>query len=120
MKLSWKGGGVHHIATLEREGRPCNTADIISQVGRMNILAVSGGRIGALGTKDGESVGIFLPITHDRRVEVVLGVMDTYTVRRVRHILKGQHIGAEVIEVEHDDVYCDEVGELVYQASCWK
>jgi hypothetical protein len=120
VKLTWKGGSGHHIASLEREGRPCNTADILAQIGTMNILAVSGGRVGKFTMGEGDEVGVFLPITHDRRVEVVLGVMDTYSVRRVRHILKGANIGSEVVESEVDDVYCDEVAEAVYQASVWK
>ena len=123
MKLKYTDGTSHYIASLVREGRPCGhegAAEILQQIGKMNILAVSGGRVGLLENAEGEKVGVFLPITHDRRVEVILTVMDTYRVIRSRHIVKGSSAGAEVIEAETNDIYCDEVGEAVYQASCWK
>lgn len=121
MKLKYgKNNGYHNIASLTREGRPCSADEIARQIGRMNILAVSGGRVTALKDAEGSEVGVFLPITSDRRVEVVLDFMDTYTVRRVRYILKGAKAGDEVVEAEHSDIYCDEVGEVVYSASCWK
>lgn len=123
MKLKYKDGTSHYIASFVREGRPCGhegAAEIMQQIGKMNILAVSGGRVGLLEDAEGDKVGIFLPVTHDRRVEVILTVMDTYRVIRSRHILKGENAGTEVIEAESEDVYCDEVGEAVYQASCWK
>jgi hypothetical protein len=120
MKLKWNGGGSHNIASMEREGRPCDTSEVLSQIGKMNILAVSGGRIGKLTNTEGDDVGVFLPIDTARRVEVVLDPSDTYTVRRVRHVVRGAHAGHEVVEYELAFVYCDSVGECVYQASCWK
>jgi hypothetical protein len=121
MKLNYgKNNGYHNIASLTREGRPCSAMEIASQIGKMNVLAVSGGRLTALRDAEGEEVGLILPITSDRRVEVVLDWSDTYTVRRVRYITKGKDAGNEVVEFEKSDIYCDEVGEMTYTASCWK
>jgi len=120
MKLNWKNAGSHNIVSLVREGRPCDHRVIAQQIGTMNILTVSGGRVGKFLTAESDEVGIFLPIDTARRVEVVLDWMDTYTVSRVRYIMTGKAKGTEVVEVTQSDIYCDGVGEAVYQASVWK
>jgi len=120
MKLNWKNAGSHNIVSLVREGRPCDHRVIAQQIGRINILGVSGGRVGKFTTTDGDEVGLFLPIDTARRVEVVLDWMDTYIVSRVRYIVRGANAGQEIVEDTQSDIYCDGVGEAVYQASCWK
>lgn len=97
------------------EGRPCDIQELLRQIGRMNVLAISGGRVYAIANADNDNVGVRLPVTAARVVDVVLDYNDTYIVRRVR-------IGrnAEVVEHEETFVYCDQVGEAAYQASCWK
>jgi hypothetical protein len=75
----------------------------------MNILAISGGRIGARAT------GITLPVAAGYSVTVDLDWNDTYVVRRVFKR------GAKVwIKGEQRGVYCDEVGEVAYRASCFR
>ena len=121
MKLNYgKNNGYHNIESLTREGRPCSAMEIVSQIGKMTVLAVSGGRMTALRNEEGDEVGVILPINPTRRVEVVLDFMDTYTVRRVRYLNKGQFAGKEVVEFEREDIYCDELYDVVYTASCWK
>lgn len=108
---------------VSRQGqdfRPCDTAELMSQIGRMNVFAVSGGRVVAIENSQGQRVGVLLPCGKSRAVEVVLDWMDTYTVRRVRMVTSGANRGTVEVESETTGVYCDEIGEMVYQASCWR
>jgi hypothetical protein len=87
---------------------PCDTQTLIQQIGIRNILAISGGRVGKRET------GVTLPVGHGYSVTIDLHASDTYVVRRVfkrggRYIVKG----------ELDNVYCDVLGEVAYQASCY-
>ncbi len=89
--------------------RECNTDELVAQIGRMNIMAISGGRVGVRPT------GITLPVSNGYSVTVDLDFMDTYTVRRVFKR------GAKVwIKGECTNVYCDEVGEQAYKASSFR
>jgi len=89
--------------------RDCDAATIVAQVGRMNILAISGGRVLARKT------GITLPVDCGYSVTVDLDWNDTYVVRRVFKR------GAKVwIKGEQRNVYCDEVGEQAYKASSFR
>jgi hypothetical protein len=88
------------------EFRPCDTQQIVEQIGRMNIFAISGGRIIRRET------GITLPVGAGYSVTIDLDWGDEYVVRRIfkrglKVWLKGEQRG----------VYCDEVGEVAYQAS---
>jgi hypothetical protein len=87
---------------------PGDTAEIARQVGRMNVLAISGGRITHRPT------GITLPIRYGYSVTVDLTAMDDYVVRCV--FTRGAKTW---IKKEWTGVYCDEVGEVAYQASCY-
>ena len=81
----------------------------LSQIGRMNVLAISGGRI----RSDGET--LVLPVGSGYTVEVDLDEgSDTYTVRRVFN--RG---GKRFEKGEQTYVYCDEIGEVAYRASCY-
>jgi hypothetical protein len=86
-----------------------NTTELLNQIGRMNVLAISGGRVR---TAD-ETV--ILPVASGYTVEIELAANDTYTVRRVftrgvKRFIKGQI----------DNVYCDQVGDIAYEASCFR
>ena len=100
--------------------RPCDTGELLRQVGKMTTLAVSGGRAVSICNEGGETVGVLFPCGESRAVEVLLGWLDLYTVRRVRLVTKGQHRGTVTVETETEGVFCDELSEVVYQASCWK
>ena len=82
---------------------------IARQIGPMNIMAISGGRIQPIPD------GIILPVAHGYSVEVVLDAgSDTYIVRRV-FTRSGKRFDKGTVE----QVYCDEVGEIAYRASCY-
>ena len=107
---------------VSRQGqdfRPCDLHELMAQIGKMNIFAVSGGRTVAIQNAEGEQVGLLMPCGKNRAVEVVLDWMDTYTVRRVRMVTAGADKGTIKVEAETEGVYCTEIGEAVYQASCW-
>lgn len=81
---------------------------IRDQIGFMNVLAISGGKIVPL--KD----GIELPVGRGYRVRVRLTPADDYTVERV--FVRG---GKEWSYGKRDRVYADEVGNMAYWASCY-
>lgn len=82
----------------------------LNQIGRMNVLAISGGRV----ARRGET--LVLPVGAGYSVEVDLDEgSDTYTVRRMfRRGSKAFPKG------EQTYVYCDEVGEVAYRASSFR
>jgi hypothetical protein len=55
-----------------------------------------------------------------RAVEVILDWDDTYTVSRNRMITKGKNAGTVVTEKSSSGIYCDQLSEIVWDASCWK
>ena len=80
---------------------------ILRQIGAMNLLAISGGR----SRLEGET--LVLPVGKGYSVEIDL-YNDLYNVRRVfkrgtKKWVKGEVFG----------VYCDQIGEVAYQASCF-
>jgi len=87
----------------------CDAAELAAQIGRGNIFAISGGRVYDHGT------GVTLPVSSGYKVTVDLDGNDTYVVRRV--LTRGLKTW---VKGEVDGVYCDEVGELAYQASSYK
>lgn len=91
--------------------RECDTTELKRQIGNMNILAISGGRILPVFAGNGTKVGISMPVSSGYSVNVVLNGDDTYIVQRV---LNGRVVGQQT------DVYFDEVGEAAYQASSYK
>lgn len=119
MKLKM-GGGTVNVLSLTREARPCDIMQTNSQVGRMNIFAISGGRVIPLTNSKGDTVGVAYPIDASRRVEVVLDWDDTYVVSRIRYVLRGENADTEVVEEYRDGIYADYVGEVAYTLSCWK
>ena len=106
--------------TRIREGRYCDPKVIRDQIGLITVLAISGGKWSSIRTSDGNAIGISLPCGTNRTVEVTLSFMDTYTVRRYRHIVRGERRGDDIVEYETDDIYCDQIAEVAYQASIFR
>ena len=99
----------------ESTGRPFDENELISQIGRMNVFAISGGRVGVIVNDEGETVEIHLPVSNGYSVSIKLGWDDTYTVSR-QFVRKGTVSDKGTIE----GVYCTEIGEVAYQASCFR
>jgi hypothetical protein len=82
----------------------------LQHIGRMNVLAISGGRVQVI-----DETTISLPVHYGYSVEVKLNeAQDLYEVRRIfrrgaKRWVKGEQLG----------VYCAEVGEVAYRASCY-
>lgn len=90
------------------EFRDCDTRELIHQIGLINIRAISGGRITHRPT------GITLPVAYGYKVTIDLNADDTYTVRRV--FQRGPRTW---VKGEETSVYCDQVGDSAYRASCF-
>jgi hypothetical protein len=86
---------------------------IVDQIGRMNLLSISGGRVIRM------SRGVRLPVSSGISVVIELTAMDDYTVRRefVRKVR-----GDETVynHGERTGVYCEQLAETAYVASCYK
>lgn len=95
--------------SLEAGMTRCNTEALIRQIGVGNLMAISGRRVYTRRT------GITLPVSSGYKVTIDLAANDTYTVRRI--MVRGTKVW---LKGERTDVYCDEVGEIAYQASCYK
>jgi hypothetical protein len=88
---------------------PCDPRVLVAQIGTGNVLAISGGRVQVRET------GITLPVDCGYSVTVDLDGNDTYVVRRTFKR------GAKVwIKGEQRGVYCEDVGESAYRASCFR
>ncbi len=81
----------------------------IDQIGRGNLAAISGMRV----RHDGDT--LVLPVSDGYSVEIDLAWDDTYTVRRMF-----RRAGQAFPKGEQTGVYCDELGETAYQASCFR
>lgn len=83
---------------------------MLAQMGRMNHLAISGGRI----TVESD-YSILLPVASGYWVRVTYNpVPDLYTVERL-YKRKGQF----TVKASVDRVYAMELGEIAYRASCY-
>ena len=98
----------------KQEGRPFNEDELIDQIGRMNIFAISGGRVGVTKNNQGETVEVELKVGKGYRVSISLGWDDTWTVSR-------QFVRKGVVsdKVTLTGVFADQVGEIAYKASCF-
>lgn len=112
----------YKLPIMNREGRQCDPTEIIRQIGTMNIFAISGGRWGSLRNSEHptETIGVWLPCGVARMVEITLDFDDTYRVRRVRRVTRGSQRDHAIVESEVSGIYCDQVGEVAYSASCWR
>jgi hypothetical protein len=88
---------------------PCNTDELVSQIARMTLLGISGGRVTRRET------GITLPVSNGYGVTIDLAAGDTYTVRRVF-----TRAGKTWVKGERTNVYAEEVSEAAYYASCFR
>jgi len=86
-----------------------NAEACVDQIGRMNVAAISGGRVIS------SDNAIVMPVSSGYHVVVSLDANDTYTVRRV-YTRKGK----ATVKAEWVNVYCDMVGEVAYAASCFR
>jgi len=106
---------------MEREyGRPFDEDTLIQQIGIRNVGAISGGRVGVY-KPEGECVEVELPVSAGYWVRITLAWDDTYTVERVlKRRPKGQSAKEIKVLGRVEGVYCDQVGEIAYNASCYK
>lgn len=82
----------------------------LAHIGRMNVLAISGGRVQAL-----DDTTIELPVRHGYRVIVRYNeARDLYDVERIM-IRSGRlfHKGTEI------GLYADQLGDSAFRASCY-
>ena len=87
---------------------------MIDQIGRMNIFAISGGRVGVTKNNQGETVEVELKVGKGYRVSITLGWDDTWTVSR-QFVRKGIVSDKGTLT----GVFADQVGEIAYKASCF-
>ena len=93
----------------ESEFRPVNCGEIVRQLGRNNLLAISGGRVIQRET------GITLPISNGYSLTIDLAWNDTYTVRRIF-----TRSGKATIKAQLEGVYCEDLGDVAYYGSCFR
>lgn len=99
----------------ESKGRPFNEDELINQIGRMNIFAISGGRVGVIVNNEGETVEVQLKVSNGYRVAISLGWNDEWIVSR-QFVRSGTVSDKGTVE----NVPCENVGEVAYQASCFR
>ncbi len=100
--------------------RPFDEDTLLAQIGRDNVWAISGGRVGVW-KPNGECMEVELPVSSGYLVRIVLAGDDTYTVERIlRRRPKGQTARVDKVLGRMEGVYCDQVGEVAYYASCYR
>lgn len=99
----------------ESTGRPFDAQELKSQIGFGNIGAISGGRVSIIVNKEKETVEVQLPVSNGYRVSIKLGWNDEWVVSR-QFVRKGVVSDKGTVE----GVYCENVGEVAYQASCFR
>jgi len=100
--------------------RPFDEDTLLAQIGRDNVFAISGGRVGVW-KPNGECMEVELPVSSGYLVRIVLAGDDTYTVERIlRRRPKGQTARVDKVLGRMEGVYCDQVGEVAYYASCYR
>lgn len=92
-----------------QEFRPCDTSETLAQLGRSNLLAISGGRAIRRET------GVTLPVSNGYSVTIDLAWNDTYTVRRIF-----TRSGKATIKAQLEGVYCEDLGDVAYYGSCFR
>ena len=83
--------------------------EMLAQIGHVTVLSISGGRVTPL------PCGVEMPVSCGYRVRVLLTTRDTYTVQRV--FVRGLR---EWVKAELTDIYCDQVSDAAYYASCYQ
>ena len=94
-----------------------NANTLTNQIGRGNVLAISGGRVEIQydGTVADPVAAVILPVRYGYAVRITLAANDTYTVERIF-----TRSGRTTVRGVRENVYCDEVGEIAYRASCFR
>ena len=87
----------------------------LAQVGRMNLMAISGFRWATVPVQGERYDDVVLPVSSGYRVRISLRANDTYTV--TREMVRGVKL---FVKGTQSDVYCEDVGEVCYQASSYK
>ena len=93
----------------DAEYRRCDVDVLLAQIGRQNVLAISGGRI------ERRERGLTLPVRYGYSVEVDLAANDTYTVRRVF-----TRSGSRTVKGVETDIHATGVGDSAYRDSCYR
>jgi hypothetical protein len=83
------------------------------QIPVMTRMAISGGRVKPV------KYGISMPVSSGMAVEVLMAADDTYVVRRT-FTRKQEGVPVTFDHGERTNVYCDDLGEVCYYASCYK
>lgn len=96
-------------AAVDFGGREMDAQTTIEQIGIQNVLAISGGRR----TRIANSLD--LPVSSGYHVMITLEANDTYTVRRV--FVRSRKVW---VKTEARDVYANQLGEVAYEASCYR
>jgi hypothetical protein len=101
--------------TIEKY-RPFDEDQLLAQIGKQNIFAISGGRVEIWRTNDGKAARtVTLPVSNGYSVEIYLAWDDTWTVTR-QFKRKGQYINKGTLE----QIYPENIGEVAYRASCFR
>lgn len=88
---------------------------MVAQIGRNTLLGISGGRIIPV------KYGIELPVSNGYAVRVELDGNDTYVVRRLfTRKPKGELLPVTYLHGERTEVYCEDLSETAYVASCFR
>lgn len=95
--------------TFVKDGKGDMRREIVSQINRMTLLAISGGRVTPIEN------GIELPVGSGYSVRIEHNAMDYYDVSRV--FKRG---AKEWIKGQREDVDCEQVSEAAYFASCFR
>lgn len=95
--------------TAASDTRHMDPTEAVSHIGRMNVAAISGGRVHTVNTS------VVMPVSSGYHVVVSLNYNDTYNVRRV--FVRN---GSASVKEQWIGVYADQVGEVAYTASCYR
>lgn len=86
-----------------------NAQTLVEQMGKMNVLAISGGRVKV------SPAAVEFPVSNGYSVMIQLHWNDTYTVRRI--FKRGTKVW---VKGTKEGIYCEQVGEVAYYASCFR
>lgn len=92
----------------DHKGAVINSRTLLEQIGRMNWLAISGGRYEVFNST------VFFPVSNGYRVAVTLTGADDYTVNRI--MLRA---GKLTVKRTYHGVYAENIGDVAYHASIY-
>jgi hypothetical protein len=93
----------------DHKGGVINSRTLLEQIGRMNWLAISGGRYEVFNST------VFLPVAKGYWVAITLTGADDYTVNRIT-----LRAGKVTVKETFEGVYAENIGEVAYRASCFE